>query len=161
MYHWYVCPTWHTWGRCWRKEWNLLLESSPRGGCLVRIVTSKHPYLPVTHCAWQGYGVFARMIVPNMWGLVPLGHVNFPLSPTEPQVLEVGYTTDRHIIYISPDYLESSRALPPWVIFDGDLRADHTSWLRCAAAHNRSLICRAAGYKVKLLSASRVSPLVC
>ena len=33
-----VCPTWHTWGRCWRKKGNLALESSPRGRYLVGIV---------------------------------------------------------------------------------------------------------------------------
>ena len=33
-----VCPTWHTWGRCWRKKGNLALESSPRGQYLVGIV---------------------------------------------------------------------------------------------------------------------------
>ena len=35
--------------------------------------------------------------MPQVWGLVLLGHVNPLLSLTEPQVLEVGHTTDRYI----------------------------------------------------------------
>ena len=33
-----VCATRHTWGRCWRKEGDLLLESFPRGWHFVGIV---------------------------------------------------------------------------------------------------------------------------
>ena len=33
-----VCPTLHTWSRCWRKEGDLSSESSPRGWYLVGIV---------------------------------------------------------------------------------------------------------------------------
>ena len=36
--------------------------------------------------------------MPQVWGLVPLGHVNFPPAPIKPQVLEVGHTTDSGLI---------------------------------------------------------------
>ena len=67
-----VCPTWNTWGRCWRKEGDLSLESSPKGLVLsweftqtlafrcVRNVRKilcefhRYPPLPVTHCVKQG-----------------------------------------------------------------------------------------------------------
>ena len=44
-----VCPTWHTWGRCWRKKGNLALESSPRGWYLVGIVKTSRKY---TNSPW-------------------------------------------------------------------------------------------------------------
>ena len=68
-----VCATRHTWGRCWRKEGDLQLESFPRGWHFVGIVPISlklhyiylrlwhlwnflvnYPYLPVTHIAQQG-----------------------------------------------------------------------------------------------------------
>ena len=33
--------------------------------------------------------------VPQVWGFVPLGHVNSPPTPIKPKVLEVGHTTDK------------------------------------------------------------------
>ena len=41
---------------------------------------------------------YVRRIVPQVWGLVPLGHQfpSFP-PPPNPQVLEVGHTIDRCI----------------------------------------------------------------
>ena len=69
-------------GQILEKEGDLPSESSPRGGYLVRIVATKHPYLPVTHCVRQGdRGICKGMvhrIVPQVWGLVPLGHINSP-----------------------------------------------------------------------------------
>ena len=66
------------------------------------IVTSKHPYLLVTHSCHTVHNRVAvremvHRIVPQVWGLVPLGYVNTPPISHQAQVLEVGHTTDRRI----------------------------------------------------------------
>ena len=63
----------------------------------------KYQYLPVTHCAQQGdmeylyrrmFRGVVRKIVPQVWGLVPLGHVN---SPTGVQVKGLCKWGSRHL----------------------------------------------------------------
>ena len=87
------------------EEGDLPLESFPRGGYLVRIVTSKHPYLPVTHCPQlEIWGICKGYVGECYIGLCHryggLFHdMSIPLtSPIEPQVLKVVQTTDRRII---------------------------------------------------------------
>ena len=45
-----VCPTLHTWGTCWRKEGDLLLESSPKGWYVVRIVPFNSNGIHILFC---------------------------------------------------------------------------------------------------------------
>ena len=54
-----ACPTWHTWGRCWRKKGNLALESSLRGRYLVGIVKT------------------SRKIHEQPWGLITIVTTDF------------------------------------------------------------------------------------
>ena len=83
----------HAWGRFWRKEGDLQSESSPWGGYLVSIVTSKHSYLLVTHsCHTVCNRVFVKKKKKMVhWadcaGLVPLGYVNsYPISYQAPGI---------------------------------------------------------------------------
>ena len=84
----------------------MLSESFPRGGYLVRIVTFKHPYLPVTHCPqleiWgicKGYVGEWYIGLCHRYGGLFHKDMSIPLtSPIEPQVLKVVQTTDRRII---------------------------------------------------------------
>ena len=48
-----VCPTWHTWGRCWKVEWDL---SSPRSWYLVGIVPIHWNCIYILFCyvTWSG-----------------------------------------------------------------------------------------------------------
>ena len=61
-----VCPTWHTWGRCWRKKENLALESSPRGYLVGIVKTSRkiHKQLRLDdHChKWFIYELHSNCI---------------------------------------------------------------------------------------------------
>ena len=109
-----ICPTLHTWGRCWRKEGDLLSESSPRGQLastqlrlsqstqmaytfsfvvldLWKILCEFHKHSSPCHtlCMTGRYGVYVRG-----WyaGLCPrYGGVNSPpYPPIKPQVLYIG-----------------------------------------------------------------------
>ena len=104
-----VCPTWHTWGRCWRKEGDMSSESSPTGWYLVPIHSNCYifsfvvlkmsleiyifrnfsdTHISLSHTVhnreiWgicKGV-VYACRIVSEVWGLVPIGHVNSPTKP--------------------------------------------------------------------------------
>ena len=52
-------------------------ESFSKGGYLVRIVSHPKTHISLSYTV-RNREIFERRIVPNVWGLVPLGHVNFP-----------------------------------------------------------------------------------
>ena len=95
----YVCPTWHTWGRCWRnKEGGFAVRIFPKGWVLswpwdcptpFQIAYTVYCWMSLSHsvcsreiwgiCKWY-VGGWVHRIVPRVWGLFPLGHVNSPYS---------------------------------------------------------------------------------
>ena len=67
-------------------------ESSPRGWYLVPIHSNcKNVHNREIWGICKGYagGWYACRIVREVWGLVPIGHVNSPPFPHQTQVLEV------------------------------------------------------------------------